>query len=64
MKHTIQTLQDALNRDLTMCHTTHEKIMVKTIGGREIRELAEKTARTRQLTPSELLTAMQYGYKG
>ena len=64
MTHTIATLQAALERDLTMCHTAHEKIMVKTIGGREIREFAEKTARARQLTPSELRTAQQHGFKG
>ena len=63
MKHTIHTLHAALVHDLTLCHTAHEKIMVKAIGGKEIRELAEKTAQARPLTQAETRTAMQYGYK-
>ena len=62
-QHTISTLHAALVSDLTNCHTKHEQIMVKTIGGREIRELAEKTAKTRPLTQAEPRTAMQYGYQ-
>lgn len=63
MKHTIHTLHAALTHDLTLCHTKHEQIMVKAIGGREIRELAEKTAKTRSLTQTEIRTAMQYGFQ-
>ena len=62
-QHTISTLHAALVNDLARCHTQLEQTMVRAIGGREIKELAEKTAKTRPLTQIETRTAMQYGYQ-
>ena len=64
MTRTIAALQEALEQDLTMCHVSHEKIMVQAIGGREIRQLAEKIAQARQLTPVEIRIAQKHGFKG
>lgn len=59
---TIKQLEEAMQRDLAMCHTEHERIMVKAIGGKEIREKAQAWARVRKLTPAELAIAQKYGY--
>lgn len=61
---TIKQLEEALTEDLTKCHTEHERIMVKAIGGREIREKAEEWAKVRKLTPFEVAIASKYGYRG
>lgn len=60
---TIKQLQEQLERDLTMCQTSHERIMVKAICGKEIREKAIEWAKQRKLTPMEIAIASQYGYK-
>lgn len=59
---TIKQLHEQLSVALTYCHTTHERIMVKAIGGKEIREKAIQWAKERKLTPAELAIASQYGY--
>jgi hypothetical protein len=59
---TIKQLHEQLAVDLTHCHTTHEQIMVKAIGGKEIREKAIQWAKERKLTPAEVAIASQYGY--
>lgn len=61
---TIKQLKEALEHDLTMCQTNHERIMVKAIGGKDIRDAAEKWAQVRKLTPAEVAIAQEYGYKG
>lgn len=61
--HTLHTLHTALQNDLSLCHTEHERIMVTTIGGKEIRELAQQLATRRRLTPQERLIANNYGYQ-
>jgi hypothetical protein len=60
---TIKQLQEQLINDLSQCRTNHERIMVKTIGGKEIREHATALAKTRKLTPAEVSIASKYGYK-
>ena len=59
----IKQLENALQNDLTMCGTEHERMMVKAIGGKEIREKAIEWAKVRKLTPAELAIAQKYGYK-
>lgn len=61
---TIKQLEDALQNDLTMCHTELERTMVKTIAGKEIREKAIEWSKQRKLTPVEVAIAQKYGYKG
>ena len=60
---TVKHLQELLTRDLQSCHTTHERIMVKALGGKEIRNAAIAFAQTRNLTPGEIAIAEQYGYR-
>jgi hypothetical protein len=52
-----------MNNDLQSCHTAHERMMVKALGGKEIREAAIAFAQTRKLTPGEIAIASQYGYR-
>lgn len=59
---TIKQLNDAMIRDMTQCQTEHERIMVKAIGGKEIREKAIQWSKNRKLTPCEVAIATQYGY--
>lgn len=61
---TIKQLKEALERDLSMCQTSHERIMVKAISGKHIRESAIEWAKTRKLTPMEVAVAQEYGYQG
>jgi len=61
---TIKQLKEQLTKDLAMCQTTHERIMVKAIGGKEIREKAIQWAKERKLTPFEVAIASEYGYQG
>lgn len=60
---TIKQLEETLQNDLLQCHTEHERIMVKAIGGKEIREKAQEWAKVRKLTPVELAIAQKYGYR-
>jgi hypothetical protein len=60
---TVTQLQKLLNNDLQFCHTSHERMMVKALGGKEIREAATAFAQTRKLTPGEIAIASQYGYR-
>ena len=60
---TVTQLQKLLNNDLKSCHTAHERMMIKAIGGKEIRETAIAFAQTRKLTPGEIAIASQYGYR-
>ena len=65
MQHwTIKQLKEQLTKDLEMCQTTHERIMVKAIGGKEIREKAIEWAKSRKLTPAEIAIASEFGYQG
>lgn len=61
---TIKQLYEAMNNDLTKCQTNHERIMVKAICGKEIREKAIEWSKTRKLTPIEVSIAQGFGYKG
>ena len=58
----VKHLKDAMNRDLAMCQSQFERGMVKAIGGKEIRELAEKISNTRRLTPGEIAIAQEFGF--
>lgn len=60
--HTLASLHAALQDDLAACTGQHERLMVTTIGGKEIRERAQQLAVKRSLTPQERWIAMQYGY--
>jgi hypothetical protein len=60
---TIKQLNEQMQKDLDMCQTNHERIMVKAINGRHIREMAIEWAKTRKLTPMEVAIASEYGYK-
>lgn len=60
---TIKQLYEAMQNDLAMCQTNHERIMVKAIGGKEIRERAIEWAKQRKLTPMEVAIAQQFGYQ-
>ena len=60
---TIKQLKEKLIEDLTLCQTNHERIMVKAISGKEIREKAIEWSKIRKLTPAEIAIAQEYGYK-
>lgn len=60
---TIHQLKDAMINDLAQCHTNHERIMLKAIAGKEIREKAYEWAKKRKLTPGEIAIAQEYGYR-
>lgn len=60
---TVTQLQKLLNNDLQSCHTAHERMMVKALGGKEICEAAIAFAQTRKLTPGEIAIASQYGFR-
>ncbi len=61
---TIKQLYEALQHDLTLCHTAFERSMVKAISGKEIREKAIEWSKQRKLTPMEVAIAQEYGYQG
>ena len=61
---TVTQLYAAMQRDLADCHTKHERIMVKAMGGKEIRLHAQAWAQVRKLTPGEVAIASQFGYRG
>jgi hypothetical protein len=61
---TIKQLQEQMENDLMKCNTSHERIMVKAINGKHIREMTIEWSKTRKLTPSEVAIASMYGYKG
>jgi hypothetical protein len=60
---TIKQLHEQLTIDLSYCQTTHERIMVKAISGKEIREKAIEWSKIRKLTPAEVAIASEYGFK-
>jgi hypothetical protein len=60
---TIKQLKEKLIEDLTLCQTNHERIMVKAISGKEIREKAIEWSKIRKLTPIEVAIASEYGFK-
>jgi hypothetical protein len=60
---TITQLQNQIGISLQSCHTAHERLMLKAICGKEIREAAIAFAQTRKLTPGEIAIASQYGYR-
>lgn len=60
---TIVQLKNAMNEDLKKCNTDHERLMVKTVCGKEIRELAYETSKKRKLTPGEVAIASEFGYR-
>ena len=60
---TITQLENQLPQSLAYCHTDFERSMVRTIHGKEVRELAEKLSQQRKLTPGEIAIASQYGYR-
>jgi hypothetical protein len=59
----IKQLRAKMDDDLAMCHSQFERTMVKAISGKEIRELAEKIATTRRLTPGEAAIAQEFGWQ-
>lgn len=59
----IKQLNEALQADLTLCHSDLERSMVKAIGGKEIRDKAIEWAKHRKLTPGEIAIASLYGYQ-
>lgn len=59
----LKQLADAMARDIAQCGTPHERVMVRAIGGKEIRERAEQIAAVRKLTPGEIAIASQYGFR-
>ncbi len=61
---TIKQLYEAMEQDLNKCQTSHERIMVKAICGKEIREKAYEWVKERKLTPIEVSIAQGFGYKG
>lgn len=62
MKYTIQQLYDLLQEELLMCNTEHEKIMCRTISGKEIRDRLKEIVSERKPTPTELNIGRMYGY--
>jgi hypothetical protein len=58
----LKQLYDAHMLDLAMCNTKLESSMCRAIGGKEIRETAERIAATRKLTPGEIAIAEEFGY--
>lgn len=60
----VKQLYAAMQNDLSQCHTGLERDMVRTIGGKEIREHAEKWSKERNLTPGEIAIAEQFGFRG
>ena len=59
----IKQLYAALQNDLQQCNNAFERSMVKSIGGKEIREKAEQLSKERKLTPVEVAIAKGFGYK-
>lgn len=59
----LRDLETSLRDDLAACHTDFERQMVRAIGGKEIREAAERFAATRRLTPGERAIAESHGYR-
>jgi hypothetical protein len=51
--HTLQSLAAAMRKDLEACRTEGERINVRAICGREIREKAWKIEESRKLTDGE-----------
>lgn len=62
-QHTIHTLYKAMQNDLAACHTAFEQSMVKAIGGKEIRKLAQSLMTQGKLTASESSIAQQFGFR-
>lgn len=56
----LKQLHEALQQDLTKCHTEFERSMVRIIGGKEIREKAKEFQQERKLTPMEEAILAQY----
>jgi len=61
---TVKQLHDAMQIDLQSTGSSFERGMIRAICGKEIRELAERLAMTRKLTPCEVAIAQQFGYMG
>jgi hypothetical protein len=59
----IKQLNDAMLAHLAACASEFERINVRAICGKEIRETAERFAASRKLTPGEEAIAAQYGYR-
>ena len=60
---TITQLKAKMIDDLNECLTGFERTMVKAIGGKEIRNLAEKLSLARKLTPGEQAIAAEFGWR-
>lgn len=60
----IKQLYVAMQNDLQQCNNAFERSMVKSVGGKEIREKAEQWSKERKLTPIEVAIAKEFGYKG
>lgn len=52
-----------MQNDLQQCNNAFERSMVKSVGGKEIREKAEQWSKERKLTPIEVAIAKEFGYK-
>lgn len=59
----IKQLYVAMQNDLQQCNNAFERSMVKSVGGKEIREKAEQWSKERKLTPIEVAIAKEFGYK-
>ncbi len=62
-KRNIKQLREAMEGDLALCRTSHERINVKAICGAEIRELANQLSAIRRLTPAEVAIAQEFGWR-
>lgn len=60
----IKQLYVAMQNNLQQCNNAFERSMVKSVGGKEIREKAEQWSKERKLTPIEVAIAKEFGYKG
>lgn len=61
--NTIQDLYNGLRDGFAACNNAFERGMLRAVVGREIRELAENTAKTRQLAVTEIKIASEFGYR-
>ena len=59
----VQALKLRMIKDLECCNNDFERSMVRAIGGREIRELAESLASQGRLTPGGEAIAGEFGFR-
>ena len=59
----IRHLNRAMMNNLAQCQTEFERINVRAVCGREIRQKADEWSRIRKLTPGEVAIAESFGWK-